>query len=60
MTALVLCAGSVQAQDPLAVLKEGRWIDLTWPFDEQSVYWPTNVHYRHETVFGGMMDKGAD
>ena len=58
MTGLVFCAGCVQAQDPLAALKDGRWIDLTWPFDEQSVYWPTNIPYRHETVFEGLTDKG--
>lgn len=58
MTALFLFAGSAQAQDPLAVLKDCKWVDLTWSFDEQSVYWPTNIPFRHETVFEGMNDKG--
>ena len=44
--------------DPLSVLKSGKWIDLTWSFDEQSVYWPTNIPYTHDTVFAGMNDKG--
>ena len=57
MTGLVLFAGCVQAQDPLGFLKDGQWVDLTWPFDEQSVYWPTNIPYRHEPVFEGMTDK---
>ena len=58
MTGLVLFAGCVQAQDPLGFLKDGQWVDLTWPFDEQSVYWPTNIPYRHEPVFEGITDKG--
>lgn len=58
MTGLILFAGCAQAQDPLGVLKDGQWVDLTWPFDAQSVYWPTNIPYRHETVFEGMTDQG--
>ncbi len=46
------------APDSLASLKTAKMIDLTWSFDEQSVYWPTNIPFRHETVFQGMNDKG--
>jgi hypothetical protein len=35
----------------LAMLKKGTWIDLTWSFDEKSVYWPTNIPFSHEKVF---------
>ena len=55
---LLLAAGCSQRKDPLAVLGNGQWIDLTWAFDEQSVYWPTNVPFRHDTVFAGINDKG--
>ena len=55
---LILIAGCAHHGDRLSVLKEGRWIDLTWSFDEQSVYWPTNSPFRHETVFEGMNDQG--
>ena len=44
--------------DPFAALKNGKFIDLTWSFDEQSVYWPTNIPFRHETVFDGINAKG--
>jgi kynurenine formamidase len=44
--------------DPLAVLKDGQWIDLTWAFDEQSVYWPTNIPFTHDTVFEGINEQG--
>jgi kynurenine formamidase len=39
-------------------LSGGRWIDLTWDFEESTVYWPTNVTFRHDTVFYGINDKG--
>lgn len=51
-------SGCSFTQDPIASLKDGQWIDLTWSFDEQSVYWPTNIPFKHETVFEGINDKG--
>lgn len=53
--ALMSCATN---PDPIAALKKAKWIDLTWSFDEQSVYWPTNIPFRHDTVFEGINDKG--
>ena len=61
---LFLAAGCRQAADPLAetdplaVLKSGQWIDLTWAFDEESVYWPTNIPFTHDTVFAGINEQG--
>jgi kynurenine formamidase len=55
---LFMAAGCSQQKDPLAILKNGKWIDLTWAFDEQSVYWPTNIPFKHDTVFEGINDKG--
>jgi len=40
------------------LLVDATWVDLTWAFDENSVYWPTNVPFRHDTVFEGINDKG--
>lgn len=45
-------------QDATTVLAGGRWIDLTWNFEESTVYWPTNVPFKHDTVFFGINDKG--
>lgn len=56
--ALFLAAGCSRERDPLDILRNGQWIDLTWSFDEQSVYWPTNIHFTHDTVFAGINDKG--
>jgi kynurenine formamidase len=58
LSILFLAAGCCQQRDPLSTLKNGTWIDLTWAFDEQSVYWPTNIPFSHDTVFAGINDKG--
>lgn len=36
----------------------GQWIDLTYSFDETTVYWPTAETFRLDTVFEGMTDSG--
>jgi len=46
------------APDAGKVLAGGHWTDLTWNFEESTVYWPTNVPFRHDTVFYGINDKG--
>jgi kynurenine formamidase len=37
---------------------QGEWIDLTYPFDRSTVYWPTSQPFGFDTVFAGMTDKG--
>jgi len=44
--------------DAASVLAGGHWIDLTWSYEESTVYWPTNVTFKHDTVFYGINDKG--
>jgi kynurenine formamidase len=44
--------------DLVKELQNARWIDLTHDFDSTTVYWPTDVNFRHDTVFYGMTDKG--
>jgi len=34
---------------------EGRWVDLTWPFDEQTVYWPTEEGFVHQRGAEGVV-----
>ena len=31
--------------------KSENWIDLSYTFDDQTVYWPTNETYKMEVVF---------
>lgn len=58
-TAIVSLSSCVQNQpDAAAILAGGHWIDLTWDFEESTVYWPTNVMFKHDTVFYGINDKG--
>lgn len=40
------------------VLAGGRWLDLTWDFEESTVYWPTNITFKHDTVSYGINSKG--
>ncbi len=44
---------SNKSPDFLEMLNKAQWIDLSYSFDENSVYWPTNVHFTHDTVFYG-------
>ena len=47
---LALLANSLYAQP--------RLVDLTHPFDETTIYWPTNKTFHLESVFAGRTDKG--
>jgi kynurenine formamidase len=39
-------------------LAQGKWIDLTHDFSEDTVYWPTAEGFKLESVFEGYTDKG--
>lgn len=39
-------------------LSSGRWVDLTHPFNAESVYWPTADMFEKETVFEGTVEAG--
>ena len=41
-----------------AALPAGRVIDLSYPFDQNTVYWPTAESFKLETDFEGVTDKG--
>ncbi|MFA5848406.1 MAG: cyclase family protein [Bacteroidales bacterium] len=56
---LVLASSCNQKQPDISkILAQGIWVDLTWDFEESTVYWPTNVPFKHDTVFFGINDKG--
>ncbi len=44
--------------DPVQMLVNARWIDLTHDFEENTLYWPTNSPFSKDTVFYGITDKG--
>lgn len=36
----------------------GRWVDLSYPFDDNTVYWPTAESFKLDTVAEGVTEKG--
>ena len=55
---LIISCTNTDKPNPLDSFKNGNWIDLTYNFDENTIYWPTNNPFRHDTVFFGVTDKG--
>ena len=55
---IVLVALIAVPQQKTQTLPAGRVIDLTYPFDAESVYWPTAEQFRLEKDFEGTTDKG--
>jgi kynurenine formamidase len=49
-----LLPGSIRAED----FSAGTWIDLTHPFNERSVYWPTAEMFKKTEVFHGHTEGG--
>ena len=57
--ALGLAGGLVLASASSALdLSGGRWVDLTHPFSEETIYWPTADGFEKETVFEGQTEGG--
>lgn len=40
------------------LFSDGEWIDMTYPYAEESVYWPTAETFHLDTAFEGVTDKG--
>ena len=54
---LIFATAPVMAQRPPA-LPAGRVVDLSYPFDQNTVYWPTAESFKLDTDFEGVTDKG--
>ena len=54
---LTFCTPAADKATP-AGFPTGTWVDLTYNFDEQTIYWPTADGFRHDTVFAGVTDSG--
>lgn len=39
-------------------LEDGTWVDLTHPFDQDAIYWPSATEFQHRTVSEGYTEKG--
>jgi kynurenine formamidase len=57
LVATMLFAGC-QKHDASARVLEGRIVDLSHTFDEQTVYWPTAEPFKLEKDFEGITEKG--
>ncbi|MEI8004821.1 MAG: cyclase family protein [Bacteroidota bacterium] len=55
---LCLLCFACSRPDLMLQLQNAKWIDLTHDYDSTTVYWPTDVNFRHDTVFYGMTEKG--
>src|SRR5688500_19371330 len=56
---LLFIFSCTQPQKPTNNPMEFKWIDLTHPFTEKTLYWPNNPNgFTRDTLFEGMTDKG--
>src|SRR6478735_12285619 len=48
-----------RAQDLSQVLSKGKWIDLSYDFSPQTLYWPNNpTGFKLDTIFEGISPGG--
>lgn len=58
LSVCISCKDGAKVQSSMPFTK-GRWIDLTYPFSDQTLYWPNNVKgFTLDTLFEGQTDKG--
>jgi kynurenine formamidase len=58
MLSFVLFAGAAFGQRPSAAFPGGVVVDLSYPFDSETVYWPTAEPFHLEKDFEGVTEKG--
>ncbi len=51
-------AGPVPTAATAALLPAGKLVDLTWPFDAETIYWPTEEGFDFQRGKNGMTPKG--
>ena len=55
---LLAIAGCRNVPDGNSHWNRGQWMDLTWDFEESTIYWPTNLTFSRDTVSYGITEKG--
>ncbi len=60
LLALLLLSLSCEdsAKKESTTLPPGRWVDLTYAYDENTIFWPTAESFRLDTVAAGMTEGG--
>ena len=55
---LISCT-SKQTKQETILFENGKWIDLSYPFSEETLYWPNNLKgFTMDTLFEGMTPGG--
>lgn len=54
----ILLAGCQTTPTQLDILALGGVVDLSYPYNEQTIYWPTEKGFEKSTRYEGMTDKG--
>jgi len=52
------CAGNKTEKSLAQKLSQGKWIDLTYSFSNETLYWPTADNFHFDTVFDGETPAG--
>jgi len=55
---IISCTGNKTEPSLAQQLSEGKWIDLTYSFSEETLYWPTADKFKFDTVFAGETTAG--
>jgi kynurenine formamidase len=55
---VLLACRAATAEERATWFAGGRWVDLTHPFDEKTIYWPTEKGFRFEPGANGPTAKG--
>lgn len=55
---LTACQDQKPKLSDFKMFSSGKWIDLTYDFDENTIYWPTAEGFTLDTVFAGQTDSG--
>lgn len=59
LSILISCSAPNTDRDAMAALNKIRWIDLTYPFDSSTLYWPNNSRgFEHSTDAAGVTPLG--
>lgn len=59
IAASAITMAACQSQGPTMAFEDGSWIDLTWAYSEETVYWPTDTRgFEFEELAFGETDGG--
>ena len=56
LTLFAFCLSCARQQTP--AFENGSWIDLTYEYSDETIYWPSSPEWQFDTVFVGQTDAG--